>query len=322
MKTAIIISGNLRTFLMPIRENPNYRLCDLFIRDILNNNKDADIFVYTDTSDFYYEGTQYYSGSRKIEILNNNSFRINNKIDFIENNAARQIIESQLTKIFGSQLKSLVIEDPFEASQDPKFNFLSQANVKGSSPTLLVHQFRKLKLAYQLMKDYESHLKYDIIVKWRFDISTHGNINFENYDYHNTDVYVAGIHSPIIYDWHAFGNRKGMDICLSLYDKLGTFLSEGQVFLCDTCRKYNFTLCLDHETSSEITLAPEYHLFRAFKEQNIKLRNSGYPACPYRYQDINTQDRVEDIVRNLNIDASVVSYTSGNETTTQKYEKK
>lgn len=325
MRTAIVISGNLRTFLMPTRENPNIRLCDAFIQNIVSQN-DVDIFVYTDTNDFYYNDTQYYATDKQIEILNNNSYRMYNKIDFISNNDARSIILTELNSLLGSNLKSIHIENPFDVKLDPKYKLLEEANVKGSSPVLLIHQFRKLKLAYALCKQYEieNNVSYETLVKWRFDISMHGNLKFNNYNYQTHDVYVAGIHPPIIYDWHAFGNRKGMDLCLSLYDKLGSFIDEGRVYLCDLCGTHNHTNCSTHGYSSlsEITLAPEYHLFKTFQMNNIKLHNSGYPACPYRYQNMDTTSTVDSIINNLNIDASVVSYTSGTEINKQTYEKK
>lgn len=108
MKTAIIIAGNLRTFMMPTREDSNIRICDLFVENILNNNN-LDIFVYTDTNDFYHNGVQYYSNNNKIEILNNDSFRIYNKIDFIENNKAKDIIEKELLLLFGNNLKRFLL---------------------------------------------------------------------------------------------------------------------------------------------------------------------------------------------------------------------
>lgn len=317
MNVAIVLSGNLRTFLMPTRENPGKRLCDGFMEDIVLNNN-ADVFAFTDTNDFYYNGTQFYT-TNQIEILNNDAFRINNKIDFLDNESARQIITEQI-KLLGNNLKGLHIENPFKAPDDPKFDSLTAANVGGSSPTLLIHQFRKLNLVYDMLKSYEkeNNKTYDIIVKWRFDISNHGKILFQSYDYVNNDVYVAGDHSPIIYDWHAFGTRKGMDVCLSIYDALGTFLNEGRVYVCNDCKRYP-SVCSEHNNSFEVTLAPEYHLFRMLQKHNIRIKNSGYPACPYRYKSTDTIEKVDDIVNKLDINATVVSYTASNVVNTQSY---
>jgi hypothetical protein len=52
MKTAVLLHGNMRTFLMPIREASEIRVCDTLVNNIINK-KDVDVFVSTDTSDFF-----------------------------------------------------------------------------------------------------------------------------------------------------------------------------------------------------------------------------------------------------------------------------
>lgn len=322
MKSAVVISGNLRTFLMPTRDNSNVSLYDLFIRDIVVPNN-LDVFIYTDTNDFYFNDIQYYSTS-SIEILNNDVFRLHDKIEFITNDLARKIITEQLQI---PNTKSIIIENPYNPKEDSKFNLLNNANVDGSSPILLIHQFRKLKAVYNLVKEYEvkHNFHYDVIVKWRFDISNHGKFDLNNYDYSDCDVYVAGDHSPVIYDWHMFGKRTAMDKALSLYNSLGSYLEEGRVYCCDKCRKYglikNNCNCGDH-FAFEITLAPEYHYFRLFRDNNIRIKNSGYPACPYRYKGIDmNQNSIDNIIKANNI-PSVISYSSGNKVSEKSYEDK
>jgi hypothetical protein len=324
MKVAIVIHGNLRTFLMPTRENPSIRICDSFVNNIVLPNN-ADVFAFTDTNDFYYNDTQYYATDRQIEILNNNAYRLHNKVDFINSDSAKQIINDQLNSLIGSNLKSVHIEPPFDATTDPKFSLLQNANVKGSSPSLLVHQFRKLKLAYEMVKEYEKQngFSYDLIVKWRFDILNPGGgiLNFSNYDYGNTDVYVAGVHSPVIYDWHAFGKPQFMHYCFSIYDYLGNFLNEGRIHLCDKCRIYGNHINCSCNRASEITLAPEYHYFKVYQMNNVRIANSGYNAYPYRYKDTNISTPLVDVMNSLNIDAKVLTYTTGIETSVEEFKK-
>lgn len=307
-RPALILFGNLRTFLMMTRENPSKRLCDLLMENIVIPNN-ADVFVFTDTNDFFFNGTQYYSTDKKIEVLNNDSCRLHSKIDFISNERAREIITDQLKSVIGSHLKSFHVEDIFDARLDPKFSMLNDANVGGSSPFLLIHQFRKLKLAYELVKKYETenNVSYDTIIKWRFDLNVAGQLNMNAYDFVNNDVFVAGIYPPIIYDWHAFGNRKGIEYCLNIYDVLGSFLNEGKVHLQDSSK-------------TEITLAPEYHLFRSLDNSGIKYTSSGYPGFPYRYQGISTNN-IDPLIKALGIDATVVTFTPTNKVYEQEYRK-
>lgn len=316
MKTAIILHGNLRTFFMPLRESAG-RLCDSFMKNIVIPNN-ADVFIFTDTNDFYHNGVQYYATDRRIEILNDNAYRLYHKVDFISNDQARHIINEEINAL-GPNIKAINVEDPFDATTDPKFKILNDANVKGSSPELLIHQFRKLKLCYEMIKTYEqeNNFKYELLVKWRPDISApnYGELKFHEYDYVNNDIYVAGNHSPIIYDWHAFGRPRPMDYCLSLYDRLGNYLHEGLVFICDKCRYYGehnvCQMCGKIDYMSEITLAPEYHLFRIYKENNIKIRNSGYDAYPYRYKNTNVNTPIDEVMNELNINATLVTYSTG-----------
>jgi len=324
MRIAIVICGNLRTFLMPTRENDKLRLCDSFVKNIVSNNN-ADVFAYTDTNDFYFDNTQYFGTERKIEILNNDTSRLHNNIDFINNNAARNIIFEQVKLSIGDNLMYLTVEDPFDATTDAKFQQLKNIGATGNNPILLLQQVRKMKLAYEQLKKYEdeNNFKYDIILKWRFDNEINGLLNLKEYDYIENDIYVPGVHSPIIYDWFAHGNRNAMDFYLSLYDFIGNFLNEGRVYACDHCDfcgDINQHVSSHQKTLFEITLSVEYHLFRVLKINNIKLSNTKYSSGPYRYRN-EYGIHIDSIMKNLNIDATVVSYCPGIDINMKQYKK-
>lgn len=325
MRTAIILFGNLRTWLMPTKEDPSQRLCDFFYKNIIANNN-VDVFVYTDTNNFYYNDVQYFSTNKKIEISNNNIYNLHDKVDFIDNELARKIIVEEM-KVLGNNVKSILVEDLFDATSDCKYKLLYDANVVGNNPELIIHQFRKLKLAYELLKKYErdNNIIYDVIAKWRFDLTAFEKLNFNNYDYKNTDIYVPGDYSPIIYDWHAFGNRRSMDLYLSIYDILGSFLHEGRVYWCSNCRYYGQIKschCSTDEKISEITMSSEYHLFKTLNQNNIRIKNSGYlGGIPYRYKDINLKVSIDDIIKKMNANVTITSFSSGREVTDKTYYK-
>jgi hypothetical protein len=73
MKVVYTLSGNLRTFLMPMREDNRIRLCDFLLNNVIIPNN-ADVFIYTDSNDFYYNGVHYFEKSKKIEILIYNEY--------------------------------------------------------------------------------------------------------------------------------------------------------------------------------------------------------------------------------------------------------
>lgn len=280
MKVAIILSGNLRSFSM-IPKGYDAKISDLFVKHLVSCN-DADVFAFTDTNDFYHDGTVYFTNDeyRKDDIY---------KIDTISTDDAKDIINNQVSAI-GDNLKYFHIENPFDITTDPKFNLLNNPNVGGCHPKQLLHQFRKLNLAYKAMKNYETkhNVYYDVIVKWRFDNSVTEDLDLSSYDFINHDVYTCGNHCPLIYDWHLFGNRKAMNHCLTIYDKLGSYLPEGKVYHCNGCINYGHKpdCCPDHNDSSDITLAAEYHLFRTIKDNKLNMSNSRYTGgCPYRYEE-------------------------------------
>jgi len=63
MKIALVIHGNLRTFFMPIRETPSKRVCDVLLDNIILPNN-PDVFVETDSNDFFHNNAVNYSNSK------------------------------------------------------------------------------------------------------------------------------------------------------------------------------------------------------------------------------------------------------------------
>jgi len=312
MKSGVVLSGNLRTFFMPNRKT-NIKLIDSFVKNILAPNN-ADLFIYADTNDFYFDDIQYFSTDKKIEILNNYTCRLHDKINFIDSESAKLIILNQF-EVLQPYLKEVIVETPYDINKDIKFNNINKLNITGNNPALIVHQLRKLKLAYNLLKKYEEENKfnYDILLKWRFDNSSDENFYFNSYNFNNVDIYVPGIHSPIIYDFYALGERRIMDLYFSLYDRIGDFLSEGRVYICSQCKYFgseNDHKCSTDNEIYEISLSVEYHLFKIFKENNVKLANASYPSSPYRYNDNNLS--IDKFMKNLNINATVITYNPGN----------
>lgn len=326
MRTAIVIHGNLRTFLMPLR-GQHTRVCDQFVRDVVSPNN-ADVFAFTDTSDFYYEGTQYYSSDRKVEILNNNAFRLAEKVDFMDPPHARRIIEGQLSSIIPG-LKALEIEDPFDVAADPKFQALKDTPHRGCTPSLLVHQWRKARLAYTLM---EASGEYDRIIKWRFDLCTPGSpLSMTAFDFESADIYVPGLHRPIIYDWNAFGTRQAMGLYMTLYDRLADLAeTKDKVFMgdCRRCgrrvyhgRKDESRSCCNEALAHyEITIASEYHLLKFLEEKGMRVKQSGYAGCPYRYRDVSDNTPIDEVMRRLGAkDITLVNYTGSKDVGISRY---
>lgn len=333
MKTAIIFHGNLRTFSMPLRECPGEQIATRFKKHLVAPN-DADVFVFTDTNDFFHDGVQYYPADRKIEILNDDSCRIHKNVDFIEHDRAHDIVKNKLQDLLRHHLKVLHIEPPYDPKTDSRYSQLYEANVIGSSPSLLIHQWRKLKLCYEMFKEYASstQTQYDILIKWRFDIFIPDHpLQISNYDFNNTDIYTAGGEFPIIYDWYAFGKQCAIEEYMYLYDKLGCFLHEGRAYMfdCKHCKMRSHYGAKDNRPCQrcgnndmncyEITLAPEYHLFRLLKD--LKIRESRYGAYPYRYRTPDIRTPINEVIKALGVkNVTVVNHTASRDSGTTKYE--
>lgn len=297
MKIAVILHGNLRTFFMPLREDRS-RVCDRIYSNIYYNN--ADLFLVTDTTDFYHDGIHYFDEAQRDRIKDTSSTMFYNKIDFVESKKAEEILDFELKKLF-KDIKVLKILPWQDISTDPKFILLTNSDVLkrnnligGSIPERIVNQYLKIKIAYNLIKEYEvkNNISYDLIFRSRFDLLCDPTpISLSSYDYEKIDIFTPGIpDAPFIYDWCAFGTRHAMGLALNLYDRLGSTLSD-RLYRCE-CLKCGFVHCgskieckcsagMDYD---EMTLSSEYHLYKLFKNNNIKYASSCYPMVPYRYR--------------------------------------
>lgn len=289
MRVGLALHGNLRTFLMPGPEGK--RLCDALMDNIVGPSG-ADVFAFTDSNDFFHDGVQYFVGGQ-IDVLHDDPSRLCDKIVLLDDESGRRMVKEQVERAIGASLKALVVESPYDASSDPMFKALYDADLKGGSPVRLVHQWRKVKLASELVPP-----GYDVTIKWRFDLNCSGKLDVNSYDFSSTDVYVPCVTPPLVTDWFAFGTRPAMQCYSDLYDNLGAAIG-------------------DPSAPAEYALASEYVLFRMFKERGIRARHANYDGYPYRYRGYSygktTKELENDIVAQIDgmgLDATVVSHSS------------
>jgi len=300
MKTAVVFSGNTRTFFMPLRENPNFRVCDVLIANVVNPTN-ADVYISTDTENFYLDGIQYFftsdinSPSKTIETYNFDQMRFYNNIKFIEPKDAIPLLKQKFVELFGDRLKSLIVNAPYDSTKDKNYEFLKQNTNAGSIPEFIINQHWKSKLAYNAICEYEKdNGKYDVIIKSRFDNLIVPEINYSNYDFTNTDLYIPNIHGPIYYDWTAIGNRKGMGHYLSLYDRLGFTLESGRVY---------FT------SNEDVTMSSEHHVCELVRRENLNCKIAPNQTHIYRYNSSNSMLDLN-FLRTMNLgDVNLRSYT-------------
>jgi len=224
-KIALLLSGNLRSFY-----NEKFNIYKKYSELLIEY--DIDVFVYVDNNDFYYEGTQYISSkNEKFEVITANNAksvkRISDNIKKIDYDKSIKIINKILNNVFGTNLKSIHIDDYDPNIFDKIFikenkyhnallNFKSSKNRK----IALLSQFYKLYKCYNLMKEYEfkNKINYEIVIKSRFD----GWLNLNNTNILNLDfekkIYCQRIDKyDHITDWWAIGDSSSMSIYCQYY---------------------------------------------------------------------------------------------------------
>ena len=311
MKIALAIHGNLRTFLMPLRENPNVRVCDVLLKNIIQPNN-PDIFICTDNNDFYYNNSVNYTNN-SIEIINSDSFRLYHNLNFLDKQLSHDIIHNELTKTLPN-IKDISILDYYNAENDEKYKLLSSSDLKGASPALLVQQYRKLKILSNMITNYENvhNFKYNLIIKIRFDSMYRDNpLHLCSYDTTNNNLFVPGIKGNLAFDWYAFGNRNIMLDYMNLYDKLGFTINSpewlNECYACGLPTGHkgsvpNNNKCIKCGNSnnyhqSDVTISSEHHIYRYFTEKNVNIIGANYFVCIYRYLKDNSIS-IDDILNN------------------------
>ena len=261
-KIAILISGQLRTFLHP--QGPWNILTNL-------TNLPADVFFVTETDDFYYNGTQYFykTDENVIKTYNWDVGRFGNNIDFIDFDSANDIITNKIQELFGKSLKLLKINKPLDYSSYPVFHKLKQNMGKGGVPEFLLSQHHKLNQGLIEIKKHEkqNEFQYDYIVRCRCDSMFYSKIDFNNYDFNNYDLFVPGREQNIVYDWFAIGNRWAMELYLSIFNNLGHTLSQEAY----------------HSCGQNITLSSEHHIYRCVTDNQIRTTIAPTHHTIYRY---------------------------------------
>jgi hypothetical protein len=313
MKTAILLYGNIRTFLMPLRKNPQIKLCDILIKDLINKTE-ADVFISTDSEDFYYDGFQYWNNEKEIQVTHPNNFRFYKNIKLESHENCSNIIKEELNKL-PLNIKSInIVNEKKDYANNDNFKIVKESKHRGSIPELLFSQYKKIYNCYKMMEDYEikNNFQYDIVFKTRFDCTYQckKDFNLESLDYENC-IYVPNIEPAVVYDSYALSKRKNILEYLKLYENLGFTINKpaygfnnkccgrniiydkipediknlpgyNTVEFCMNCKKPFPTNYFD------LTISSEYHIHEILKKNNINVKVSaeaGFTGEIYRYLD-------------------------------------
>jgi hypothetical protein len=329
MKTAILLHGNMRTFLMPLRESPQIKLYDILIKDIINKN-DVDIFISTDSEDFYYNGSQYWNDEKEIQITNPNNFRFYKNIKLESHENCSNIIKEELQKLPLNIKNINIINEKNDHRNNDNFRIVKESNYRGSIPELLFSQYKKIYDCYKMMEDYENknNFKYDIVFKTRFDciFKCKKDFNLESLYYENC-IYVPDFSQSIVYDWYALSKRKYILEYLKLYKNLGFTINKPtygfenkccgrniingnipediknspiypNVKFCVNCKKTFETTYFD------LTISSEYHIHEILNESEINIKRStdvGFYGQVYRYLNETDNFLLNNIIDNNKI---------------------
>jgi hypothetical protein len=318
MKKAIAIHGNLRTFLMPTREN-GQPLYQNFLNNVINPNLDdeLDVYISADINDFYHNGYQYYTEGSTIECTNNNSFRLYDKIKIVNVDDAKEIIKGELRRIIPN-IKYLNIVHGFDATSHPAYEKIVNSGMAGLGAEPLINQNYKIYDIYKAIKNSEE--KYDAILRTRFDCLYNGSFDLNKYDFHDGVIYTPGTKSMLCFDWYMLGNQRNMEIFMSMYERLGyTTGYQSWLLECSGCGTRNVEVW-DREKNpregsmcpfckrngshfSDVTISLEYHIGRQAVISGISPQYSGVHAAVYRYDDVSKDnpDKLESILSSAEI---------------------
>ncbi len=332
MKKAIAIVGNLRTFLMPLRENKEFRLYHNQLGSLLKNNPDADIFVFTDTNDFFYDDALWIS-DESLTITNQNPKSLYKKIVVNDVETCREIITKNLKDIIPN-LRSVQVENPYDCTKDKKTKVLKESTKHGSNYNF-IGQIRKNKLVYEAIKQYESNqgIEYDVIVKTRFDNCFQQP--FKDFrEYSDGRFYCCGgLPGGFCYDWYGIGNRKVMDKFFTMYDCVEDNATNNAYLVerCPGCgsgvhlgnvKKDKFggqkpcPKCDDGtiaDFSSDVSIAPEYILGQTMVKNNISIASAGVGCYIYRYLADDDTTMVDEILKKNDLSNVKVNFISGHD---------
>lgn len=305
MKVAVVLHGNLRTFFMPLREG-RQRVCDLVRQNVVEPNR-ADLFMVTDTTDFYWDGTHYFDDRQAGEIASRDtgSSMFHANVALMPAHKSKDLISAELNGFFGNMVKSLQVQD-FDSPPDPRIEPIAEALAQDMSLApiyapigrrrleRLFAQYGKIKSAYESMVEHEGVVGgYDLVFRGRFD-NMYGPLDVSSYDFNAFDVYApgvvressGGVEWGLVYDWCAFGTRPAMGLAMSLYDRLG-FTMANRLYRCGCsavhCGQVASCPCGDPRCE-DMTISSEYHLYRLFKDNNVRCGPSGRPMSPYRFR--------------------------------------
>jgi hypothetical protein len=310
MRIAVALNGNLRTFFMPMHENSDLRVCDLFYKNVIETNDNCDIFICCGLTDFFMDGFVYYTDNT-IETTNDNGCRVYNKIKFIDKETAKSMITKKLNETFKNIKEIQFAEDNPEIHP----NFLKMKNCKhyGIAVELLINQHNKI---FKLKENIEkTNITYDYIIRSRFDFVILRSLNLSNYNVSNNNIYTPGFegNKDLVYDWCSFGNSDTMLKCMNLYNELD-FIKPTFSLRCNACGlkfKEDNNNCVHGIIPGDVSLSSETQLARLFKNNNFSV-NAGIHGTVYRYMKDYSQT-VKDVLPEGLSGIKVINYTPGDE---------
>lgn len=234
MKKAILLSGFMKSF---------YKMIEHFYENVFD--EDTDLFIYYVPNSVYNcDHIHFDDDENNIEKMLYNKFGNNIKILQCRKNEEKM----ERDKIY--EEKKILVGD-FKY----KSNFYDLEKKKLSRK--VVDQFYNLHKLTELFINYvnENDIKYDIVVKGRFDRLLYINkLDLSNYENINNEfLSIDGIEKKWVSDSFFFGSQKTMEyVCYNFINKLYEYIGN----------EYNESKEYEHTT----VLAPEKQLYFYLKD--------------------------------------------------------
>jgi hypothetical protein len=221
-KVAILLSGNLRNF--DAEQSNIFKISEYYAE--IAEKYNADVFCFTDDNNYIYNGETYLKKTYE-NTVDMGNHQPKTPIVFSDYETGCKNISNILLKTFGKHLKKYKIIPyissfvPINISNSYHISFYKNESRPTSQKNNILNSCYKFKCAYNLLEEYEKEtsIKYDIIIKSRFDCIPHDILNcidIREIDYTNT--LICGYWSGFLYDHAAIGNREIMHHYCNYYN--------------------------------------------------------------------------------------------------------
>jgi hypothetical protein len=224
MRIGLLLSGNIRNF--DASQPASFKISDYYSEIACKYN--MDVFCFTDDNHYVYNDITHLKETYENVADMGNHVPCGN-IVYTNHETASMHISSILNATFGSHLKKCKIIPyfapfvPIQIDNPYHVVFYNTLNRPTKQKNNIVNSCYKLYCAYNLLQEHEreNNIKYDIIIKSRFDCAPMDILNCVDIrELNYSKTLYCGHWTGFLYDHAAIGNRAIMHHYCNYYNTI------------------------------------------------------------------------------------------------------